>query len=62
MIPPLEEYFFYLHGYTIINNALNADHFRLINAWIDALRLTSSPVTGTATRTRPSPSKGSPAS
>jgi len=32
-----EEYFFDLHGYTIIPNALGTDHIAAINAWIDEL-------------------------
>ena len=37
MIPPLDEYFFDLHGYTIIPDALHRDHIDEINGWITAL-------------------------
>ncbi len=37
MIAPLEEYLFDLQGYTVIPKALEPDHVRAMNAWIDAL-------------------------
>jgi hypothetical protein len=37
MITPMEEYQFDLHGYTIIRGALDLDHIRAMNEWIDAL-------------------------
>ena len=36
MIPPRDEYFFDLHGYATIPQALDHDHVASINAWIDA--------------------------
>lgn len=37
MLPPMEEYFFDLRGYTVIPQALERDHLAALNAWIDAL-------------------------
>ena len=39
MITPMDEYLFDLRGYTVIPNALDPDHIRAMNAWIDALPL-----------------------
>src|SRR4051794_23884563 len=37
MITPMEEYQFDLHGYSIMRGALDLDHIRAMNDWIDAL-------------------------
>jgi hypothetical protein len=36
-VSPLEEYLFDLRGYTVLEQALDPDHVRTMNAWIDAL-------------------------
>ena len=37
MIDPMEEFFFDLHGYTILHAALDTAHMGAINAWVDGL-------------------------
>ena len=37
MPSPMEEYLFDLRGYTVIRQALDPEHVRGVNAWIDAL-------------------------
>jgi hypothetical protein len=37
MIDPMEEFFFDLHGYTILRAALDSAHMAAINDWVDAL-------------------------
>ena len=37
MIDPMEEFFFDLHGYTILHAALDNAHMEAINAWVDGL-------------------------
>ena len=37
MPTPMEEYLFDLHGYTVIKGALNPDHLRAMNDFLDAL-------------------------
>ena len=37
MIDPMEEFFFDLHGYTILHAALDTAHMGAISAWVDGL-------------------------
>ena len=37
MPTPMEEYLFDLHGYTVIKGALDPDHLRAMNDFLDAL-------------------------
>ncbi len=37
MPTPMEEYLFDLHGYTVIKGALDPDHLRAMNNFLDAL-------------------------
>ena len=51
MPTPMEEYLFDLHGYTVIKGAIDPDHLRAMNDFLDALPSLGNRSSGTAIST-----------